>query len=364
VKSEGLLTLGSVLSALDGRPVLAEVLHQFRPPTRFASKTFDEYRPQHPSQDAAVARLSELATALSAPPPRPLASLFRRRGRARSAGIYLDGGFGVGKTHLLAALWNAVPAPKAYLSFDELMYFIGIAGPAAAAEAMASHRLVCVDEWELDDPGNLKLALAFLRALLPRGTFVAVTSNTIPLELGRGRFSQKDFRAEVEELASAFEVLRVEGDDYRHRRFEARPGAEYFADEAELNALVTSAPRSRSLDLQFGSLIRALGELHPIRFRDFVRKVDLLVVRELDRIEELSEALRWVHFIDAAYDARVGFAASGSVPLAEIFPLEAMEGPYGKKLSRCLSRLEEMLLEGVGGDEDEGREEAARDSVG
>jgi hypothetical protein len=47
---------------------------------------------------------------------------------ARGSGIYLDGGFGVGKTHLLAAFWHEAPEPRTYLSFDELVYFIGLAG--------------------------------------------------------------------------------------------------------------------------------------------------------------------------------------------------------------------------------------------
>ena len=44
------------------------------------------------------------------------------------------------------------------------------------------------------------------------GVRVATTSNTIPDELGRGRFDQKSFRAEIEELSGAFEVLEEEAD--------------------------------------------------------------------------------------------------------------------------------------------------------
>ena len=62
----------------------------------------------------------------------------------------------------------------------------------------------------------------------------------MPLELGAGRFSQKDFAAEIEELASAFEVLRIEGEDYRHRYFESRPGEEYFVDGSILTARLES----------------------------------------------------------------------------------------------------------------------------
>jgi cell division protein ZapE len=83
---------------------------------------FDTYVPNalHPTQ--AVARSSmeafvEEVVASSAAPR-------RRWGRGRpesdrtAAGRYLDGGVGVGKTHLLAAAWHAAPAPKAYLTFS------------------------------------------------------------------------------------------------------------------------------------------------------------------------------------------------------------------------------------------------------
>jgi len=274
--------------------------------------------------------------------------LRRAPGRRPTGGVYLDGGFGVGKTHLLASLWHEAPEPRAYLSFDELMFLIGLEGTSGAAEAFARYRLLAVDEWELDDPGNLKMALAFLRGVLARDVFVAVTSNTLPLELGAGRFSQKDFRAEVEELASGFEVLRIEGDDYRHRSFELNPGARYFTDPAALRAELVGAG-DRTLAVPFAELRSALARLHPIRFRDLARQLDRLVVFDLSRIVDLNDAVRWVHFIDSTYDAGIRFSASASLPLGEIFPAEALNGPFAKKLSRCLSRMEEMLGEGARG---------------
>jgi len=62
-------------------------------------------------------------------PPRAIGSSLRRHGRwasearnglfkkrpvavPQAGGVYLDGGFGVGKTHLLASLWHAVPSPR------------------------------------------------------------------------------------------------------------------------------------------------------------------------------------------------------------------------------------------------------------
>lgn len=314
------------------------------PPGRFAAKNFEGYVPRHPTQEAARARLERLARELAAG-----GGVLRRLGamlgsRPAGGGLYLDGGFGVGKTHLLAALWNAAPGPKAYLSFDELVHFIGLVGVADARAAFADRRLIAVDEWELDDPGNLKLALAFLRGAVADGVRLVVTSNTLPIELGAGRFSQKDFRAEIEELSAAFEVVRIEGDDYRHRHFEAEPGREYFVAPHALAARAAAAG-DRALLVGFGELLAALERVHPIRYAVLAERLDALCVTGIEPLRQLPAALRWVHFVDCLYDSDVPMAASSRAALGELFPRAFVEGPFGKKMSRCLSRMEELLTE-------------------
>ncbi len=338
-----MLDLKSLIAGLPARPDPAELVAGFVPPPRFAGKRFGNYQPdaRHPSQAAAVARLRQVAGELGAGGGW-LRKVFG--GRERGSGVYLDGGFGVGKTHLLAALWNESPRPSAYLSFDELVYTIGLLGVEGTRAAFRGNRLVAVVVWELDDPGNLKMALAFLRGALADGIRVATTSNTVPNELGTGRFDQKNFKAEIEELSGAFEVLEIAGDDYRHRRFEADPGRACFLDGAALEH-AASAADPRALMADFPALMSALGEVHPIRYVALVEAIDALLVRELAPITVLPEGLRWVHFIDKLYDRAVPLAMSSIIPLGELFPRSFLTGAYGKKFSRCLSRMEEMLGE-------------------
>ncbi len=341
-------SLDSLLASLPARPDAAALRAGFVPPPRFAAKRFEGYRPdpRHPSQAAALARLRAVADELRAAAGGGWTRKLRRArgGRERGSGVYLDGGFGVGKTHLLAALWHAAPAPKAYLSFDELVYTIGLLGVGGSREVFRGLTLVCVDEWELDDPGNLKMALAFLRHALEDGVRVAATSNTVPDELGRGRFDQKRFAAEIEELAASFEVLRIEGEDFRHRRFQADPGREYFLD-AEAFARAASEAGPGAVRTTFAELAAALGEVHPIRFAALVERMDALLVEDLAPIGSLPDGLRWVHFVDKLYDGAVPLAATSEITLGELFPASFVEGPFGKKFSRCLSRLEELLGE-------------------
>ena len=341
-----MLALDTLLGNLPARADGGTLLTGFVPPPRFSDKSFSSYvpDPRHPSQAAAARRLGEIAAELRASARRGrglLGGLFRR---PRGSGVYLDGGFGVGKTHLLAALWSAAPGPSAYLSFDELVYTLGLLGIDGAREAFRGVHLVAVDEWELDDPGNLRLALAFLRGVLADGARVAATSNTVPDELGRGRFDQKSFAAEVEELAASFETVRIEGEDFRHRRFQADPGRAYFLSAGEMEEAAREAP-PRAVRAGFDALLAAIAEVHPIRYHALAEAVDALLVDGVRPVADMLEGLRWVHFVDKLYDNAVPLAATSGVALGALFPPSFLAGAYGKKFSRCLSRLEEMLGE-------------------
>lgn len=153
------------------------------------------------------------------------AEVFGRREALPGVGIYLDGGFGVGKTHLLASVYYQLPGsgpgvpdqPKAFATFGELTQLAGVFGFTECIELLADYTAVCIDEFELDDPGNTTLVSRLLSALVERGVSVAATSNTLPEQLGEGRFAAQDFLREINTLASIFTTVRIDGPDYRHR---------------------------------------------------------------------------------------------------------------------------------------------------
>jgi hypothetical protein len=125
--------------------------------------------------------------------------------------VYLDGGYGVGKTHLLASLWHEAPEPRAYGTFVELTHLVGALGFGRTVEALSGHRLLSIDEFELDDPGDTVLVSTLLGKLVDAGVRVAATSNTLPGSLGEGRFAAQDFLREIQTLAGHFTPVRVEG---------------------------------------------------------------------------------------------------------------------------------------------------------
>ena len=213
------------LTERDPRVPADRLVAELVPPPRFADVSFDSYRPDpsQPSQQQAVDVLREFTGTLGEKPRK------RRFGKARApqgpGGIYLDGGYGVGKTHLLASLWHTAPGPKLFATFVELTHLVGALGFHDAVTALSSYTLVCVDEFELDDPGDTVLVSTLLTRLREAGVRLAATSNTLPGKLGEGRFATDDFLREIQGLSAHFESVRIDGEDYRHRGLPKAPDA-------------------------------------------------------------------------------------------------------------------------------------------
>ena len=302
------------------------------PPPRFGSARFETYVPDpaQPSQARAVQVLQAFAQTL-APPPR------RMFGRAKPPpgrpGVYLDGGFGVGKTHLLTSLWHVAPEPRAYGTFVELTHLVGALGFAGTVEALSGHRLLAIDEFELDDPGDTVLVSTLLSRLVEAGVRVAATSNTLPGALGEGRFAADDFLREIQGLAAHFQPVRVDGEDYRHRGLPAAPSP--VADEEVVRR--TGQVPGASCD-DFPALLEHLAQLHPSRYGALVDGVALVGLTGVRAVEDQAAALRLVVLADRLYDRDVPVLTSG-VPLDRLFPDELLRGGYRKKYLRAVSRL-------------------------
>jgi cell division protein ZapE len=323
-------------------PPVAELIAQLAPPPRFADVRFATYTPAHPSQAVARDRLAALAGELAAPAPAGLFDRLRRRPPPTPPSVYLDGGFGVGKTHLLASLWHAVsPAvPAVYSSFRHLVALVGALSMRRAVAALAGVRLVCVDEFELDDPANTRLIATLLRSLVDGGASVVATSNTLPAELGRGRFDTERFRREIESLAAAFSTLTLEGEDYRARGTMAPPPA--WAD-GEVIALAHALGEHVTLD-KLDAALAALTAVHPVRYPALVDGLAGVFLLDGRQVDDLNDALRLAYLVDVLYDAQIPAALSG-VEVGALFAPDFLRGGYAKLLGRAVSRLGALLGE-------------------
>ncbi|MFE1783291.1 cell division protein ZapE [Streptomyces sp. NPDC059506] len=313
------------------------------PPPRFDGVRFDNYIPDpaQPSQAEAVRVLRGFAASVGAPGEGGRRRWFRRAPAAPAApagptGVYLDGGYGVGKTHLLASTWHAAPAPreqKAFGTFVELTNLVGALGFQHAVQALSDHKLLCIDEFELDDPGDTVLVSTLLAKLADAGVKLMATSNTLPGKLGEGRFAASDFMREIQGLSAHFRSLRVDGEDYRHRGLPAAPAP--YTDE-EVTAAASGVPGA-SLD-DFGALLDHLSRVHPSRYGALTDGVRAVFLRGVTPVPDQGTALRLVVLADRLYDREVPVTASG-VPFDEMFSEEMLRGGYRKKYFRAISRL-------------------------
>jgi len=331
------------LHLIDRSPMVpaASLVAALVPPSRFDAARFGTYEPDpaQPTQAAALDALTAFSAALEPPPRRLFGGNRRPQGRP---GVYLDGGFGVGKTHLLAALWHTSPEPRAYGTFVEFTHLVGALGFGATVEALSTHRLVAIDEFELDDPGDTVLVSTLLGRLVDDGVRVAATSNTLPRALGAGRFDTADFLREIQGLAEHFVPVRVDGEDYRHRGMPVAPAP--LTDELVLSR--AEATPGASYDA-FNALLGHLAQLHPSRYGALVDGVPLVCLSGVEPVVDQAAALRLVVLADRLYDRDVPVVSSG-VPLDEVFPGELLDGGYRKKYLRAVSRLTALARQGQG----------------
>jgi cell division protein ZapE len=321
------------LVEIQPNPTLGEVLDQLAPPREFTKARFDNYLPNSSFPSQALA----LGSARAFVKPGAIKSLFSKGKAPTYSGIYLDGGFGVGKTHLLAAIWHEFTGKKAFGSFLAYTSLIGLLGFADALKHLSQYQLICIDEFELDDPGDTMLMSRLLSELGAKGIRFAATSNTPPNALGEGRFAARDFAREISAMADRFQIVSVDGDDYRHRPVDGHTTA---LSDSEMEKLVTGSlatGKNVSRD-DFSKLLQHLAKVHPSKFLKLIESIDVLILTSAHKLTDQSAALRFVSFVDRLYESRIAIASTG-IGLTEVFSDEHIAGGYRKKYLRAISRI-------------------------
>ena len=173
---------------------------------------------------------------------------------------------------------------------------------------------------------------------------LAATSNTRPGSLGEGRFAAQDFQREIQVLSDQFDVLRIDGEDFRHRGLPEAPAP--LADDQLDAAAAQRFPDDATIAVDdFEDILEHLIRVHPSRYRAMVQGLDGIVWRGVRTVDEQALALRLVVLADRLYDRDLPIISSG-VAFDQIFTPEMMAGGYQKKYSRAVSRLTALAREG------------------
>lgn len=311
------------------QPSTSRLLADLQPPREFEKASFKNYIPhaEYPSQASAVDIAKAFASSKSV-----RTSLFARKA-VSSTGLYLDGGFGVGKTHLLAAVYHSFSGKKAFGSFISFTSLIGALGFAKAKDELSKYSLICIDEFELDDPGDTMIMSRLLNELSKVGVRFAATSNTPPNALGEGRFAAEDFAREILGISAQFEMVRIDGVDHRHRPTEVSVAA---LSDAEVTSWCSESEAGAIDD--FDGLLRHLANVHPSKYGLLLEGVDRVALRSVHTLDDQAAALRFVSFVDRAYEMQVMIRASG-IDITKVFRADHVAGGYRKKYLRAISRL-------------------------
>ena len=319
-------------------------------PERFRDATFEAYEPQTPSQAEALQVAQRFAAEQRRDPSwTERVRQFLGAGRdGRPQGLYLVGPAGTGKTHLLAATYNALApeVPCAFLHSSTL--FRQTEPPDAFANRLADeYALCCLDEVEIDDPANEMRLAGVMKALAARDVPLVATSNVEPeqylaTQLGDGRI-QQFLRREVREQ---YRVVPVQGDDYRRTREVQQSGRGWIGPSAPTRRAMREAAAEASGPTRwwsFSDLRRATTETAHTDLVGDLTALDHLFVEDVS-IENTDDAFRLLRVVDALYlhDKAPTLYFTAEQSPGEWFDPEQHAGiarAVAEKFDRTISRL-------------------------
>ena len=332
------------------------------------------------AQRAAVEKLQIIQHRLAAMPRRTgIAWVFprrKRRAEAGDCGIYLYGGVGRGKSMLMDLFYETAPEPeRRRVHFHAFMQEIhssirraredrtGHPVQSAAANVSARVRLLCFDEFQVENIADAMILGQLFEALFRDGVTIVITSNRPPHDLYRHGLNRDLFLPFIALIEERLDLHEIAGPvDYR---LGAAEGGRYFAplgpdsdremDSAWRLAVGDGAAEERILPV-LGRELRipcAVGRIGRVDFEDIcgdaLGPADFLAVAEafdavfLDRIPCLpparrDAAKRLTTLIDALYEAGCGLVCSADGEPDELCP----EGDGAFAFQRTASRIHEM----------------------
>lgn len=294
-------------------------------------------------------------------------------------GLYLWGGVGRGKTFLMDAFYACLPyRRKRRIHFHNFMAEVhhgmksltGENDPllALSGRVALSTRLLCLDEFHVDDIADAMILGRLIEALFERGVVLITTSNYPPDGLYPNGLQRQNFLPVIELLKRELKVLHMDdGNDYRLRTTTREPlflVADDAAGEAanemcldEWFERISAAPRRddqhvevrgrlipvkrvarNAVWFEFGELC---GGVHAQEdYLEISHRFPTVFLSHIPRMsaEHADAARRFTWLIDVLYDNNVRLVASAAATPDEIYAKGVSSGEF----SRTISRLSEM----------------------
>lgn len=326
-----------------------------------------------------INQLQQLFQALIAIQPSPglVDRLFKRK-PAPAQGFYIWGGVGRGKTYLMDHFYEALPfTEKQRIHFHRFMQGIHAELKTLPKSPDPLHiiagrlaqqiRLLCLDEFHVQDIGDAMLLAGFFKALFENGVTLVTTSNIPADELYKNGLQRERFLPAIELIKQHTTELHLEGEtDYRTELLE-RTGTfhlnnnddhnnllqQQFSSLAPSNIIMAAKLKINHRDI---NTIAASDDVVWFDFKsicetprssaDYIElacEYHTIIISDVPQLTEAKDdvAQRFIHLIDALYDHNVKTIISAATRAADIYA--------GKRhvfaFQRTSSRLQEMASE-------------------
>jgi cell division protein ZapE len=317
-----------------------------------------------PRQRKLLATFDRIHTAAMAPVRGTgLLSRWRRRAApAASTGVYLWGGVGRGKTFLLDLLAGSLPPARVQRwHFHRFMADVhaqltqlraqGQSDPLThVAEALAKRcRLLCLDEFIVNDIGDAMLLAGLLDGLFERGVMLATTSNTAPDNLYRDGLQRARFLPAIELLKQHCQVIELVSDtDYRLRGLTRAP---IYLHPADASAEAQQAQRFAELsrgDGQSPATLEIAGRrLDVSDYIELARSYSTVLVSGVPAFGPAAlddQAKRFILLVDEFYDRKVKLLLTAAAPATGLYTAGRLRGQFERTESRLIEMQSQAYL--------------------
>lgn len=311
-----------------------------------------------------------------------LKSLLGSEPAAPVTGLYLWGSVGRGKTFLMDLFVASLPPGKVlrrhYHRFmaevhDSLRQLGERQSPLieVATGLAARCRVLCLDEFLVNDIGDAMILAGLLEALFARGVTLITTSNTAPGNLYRDGLQRARFLPAIALIEQHCRVIEMTSPhDWRLRAltqapvYLTPPGAE--AQRALQRIFAQQATGS----VQEGGAITINGRQIPLHKRaehilwfDFDALCDgpravadyialakagpTVMISGVPQFTAYSDdaALRFVQLVDEFYDRRVKLVLSAAAPITALYDGERLRAEFGRTESRLIEMQSKDYLD-------------------
>ncbi|KRA33665.1 ATPase [Rhodanobacter sp. Root627] len=340
-----------------------------------------------PTQLALLPEFDRMHAALCAEPATDtglfgrLKSLLASEPATAVPGLYLWGSVGRGKTFLMdlfvASLPHGVARRRHFHRFmaevhDSLRALGERQSPLdEVAEELAAHcRVLCLDEFLVNDIGDAMILANLLQALFERGVALVTTSNTAPANLYRDGLQRARFLPAIALIEQHCHVVEMASSrDWRLRAL-AQASVYHYPPGAEAHRAL-----ERIFANQAGGEVREGGSIHingrdialckradnilwfdfpalcegPRAVADYIELAKAgpaVIVANVPQFTVYSEdaARRFVQLVDEFYDRRVKLVLSAAAPITELYDGERLRAEFGRTESRLIEMQSEEYL--------------------